>query len=153
MISYQEIKGNKIGIVIEEDAITRLLFNKTSDHYIEKETKWHRLAFKELREYFNGERKVFTVPLNPAGTKFQKQVWNALLEIPYGQTASYQDIAVLINNQKAVRAVGNANGKNPIPIIIPCHRVIQKDGSLGGYTGGVDIKKTLLDLERDNSDD
>lgn len=101
-------------------------------------------------EYFNGQRKSFDLPLNPKGTEFQKKVWNALLNIPYGSTCSYKDIAVNIGNEKACRAVGGANNKNPIFIIIPCHRVIGKNGSLVGYGGGLDIKLKLLELEQNN---
>lgn len=100
-----------------------------------------------LREYFNGALKVFDLPLDVIGTPFQKQVWQALTEIPYGKTVTYKDIAVKINRPKAVRAVGMANNKNKIPIIIPCHRVIGSNGSLVGYGGGLHIKKKLLSLE------
>lgn len=105
-------------------------------------------AISELLRYFQGERVQFTVPLDlSSGTLFQQQVWQALQQIPYGQTISYKTLAMMINNPKAVRAVGGANGKNPLPIIIPCHRVIQADGNLGGYSGGVAIKRELLALE------
>jgi len=102
---------------------------------------------KELEEYFEGKRKDFDVPLAPSGTAFQKQVWNELLKIGYGNTTSYIAIAKKMNNPGAVRAVGLANGKNPIGVIIPCHRVIGEDGSLTGYAGGLWRKKWLLDLE------
>ena len=104
-------------------------------------------AERELKEYFSGKRKKFSVPLNAQGTAFQKSVWNQLSKIPYGETVSYRDIAIKIKNKKAVRAVGTANGKNPFCIIIPCHRVIAADGSLGGYSGGIQFKKKLLALE------
>lgn len=105
-------------------------------------------AITELLRYFQGEEVQFTIPLDLSdGTAFQQQVWQALQQIPYGQTISYKTLAMMINNPKAVRAVGGANGKNPLPIIIPCHRVIQADGSLGGYSGGVAIKRELLALE------
>lgn len=99
---------------------------------------------KQLDEYFFGTRKSFTVPLAPHGTPFQKQVWNELLLIPFGKTASYLDIARAMKNEKSVRAVGAANGANPIAIIIPCHRVIGADGSLTGYAGGIERKEWLL---------
>ena len=102
---------------------------------------------KQLEEYFAGERKTFDVPLDLWGTPFQQEVWKALLQIPYGETRSYQDIAQSVGNPKAVRAVGGANGRNPVPVIVPCHRVIRSDGNLGGYGGGLDIKRDLLDLE------
>jgi methylated-DNA-[protein]-cysteine S-methyltransferase len=94
------------------------------------------LAAKELEEYFQGKRKSFKVPFDIIGTPFQKKVWNALSTIPYGKTVSYKDIAEKIKNKKAFRAVGTANGKNPLCIIVPCHRVIAADGTLGGYSGG-----------------
>lgn len=103
---------------------------------------------QELDEYFLGKRKTFTVPLKTGGTPFQKQVWDALLTIPYGETRSYEDIAIQIGNPKACRAIGMANNRNPIGLIIPCHRVIGKDGSLVGYGGGLDKKIALLDLEK-----
>ncbi len=102
---------------------------------------------KQLEEYFDSKRKVFSVPLFFEGTEFQKSVWKELCEIPYGKVVSYKDIAKNIRNSKAVRAVGSANGKNNIAIIVPCHRVISSDGSIGGYAGGVDIKRALLKLE------
>lgn len=105
------------------------------------------MAANELKEYLAGERQVFTVPLNPSGTEFQKQVWDALLKIPYGQTKTYKEIAYEINNKNACRAVGMANNKNPIIIFIPCHRVIGSDNSLTGYGAGIELKKKLLQLE------
>ncbi len=104
-------------------------------------------AFQQLNEYFAGKRTHFDLPLHYNGTAFQKQVWNALQEIPYGETRSYEDIAVRIGNPKAVRAVGQANGKNPVMIIIPCHRVIHKNGDITGFACGTDVKKYLLALE------
>lgn len=101
----------------------------------------------QLIEYFNKERVAFSFPFDIHGTPFQQMVWNALCEIPYGQTMSYSDIANKIQNPKAVRAVGVAIGRNPLSIVIPCHRVIGKDGSLTGYSGGLDVKRKLLDLE------
>jgi len=117
----------------------------------EPEIKILKSAVKELEEYFRGERKSFSVPLDTEGTSFQKRVWNALLQIPYGKTCSYQDIALKIKNTKAMRAVGNANGKNPLCIIVPCHRVIASNGALGGYSGGIEVKKKLLALEQKES--
>lgn len=103
---------------------------------------------KELDEYFEGKREVFEIPLQLLGTPFQQKVWNILQAIPYGNTISYQEQAVLINNEKAVRAVANANAANLIAIIIPCHRVIGKNGKLTGYAGGIDKKEFLLNLEK-----
>lgn len=105
-------------------------------------------AQRQLDEYFCGKRKKFDLPLRPNGTKFQLADWMALREIPYGETASYGDIARAIGKPKAFRAVGMANHNNPISIIVPCHRVIGSDGKLTGYGGGLEIKRYLLDLEQ-----
>jgi methylated-DNA-[protein]-cysteine S-methyltransferase len=104
-------------------------------------------AIRQLRAYFQGELKNFDLPLSPEGTEFQLRVWKNLCEIPYGETISYGQLAQRIGNPKASRAVGLANGSNPIPIIIPCHRVIGSNGSLTGYGGGLSNKKMLLALE------
>ena len=104
---------------------------------------------RQLEEYFRGVRREFDIPLDPVGTPFQKQVWEALRTIPYGGTITYGDQAALIGRPSAVRAVANANGRNKISIILPCHRVIGADGSLTGYGGGMERKKKLLALERD----
>lgn len=109
-------------------------------------------AITEYNEYFNGTRKQFDVPTDPRGTDFQQQVWKMLQSIAFGETRSYQDLAIAIDNPKAVRAVGLANGKNPISIIIPCHRVIGKNGKLTGYAGGIDNKRQLLIHESQHSD-
>jgi methylated-DNA-[protein]-cysteine S-methyltransferase len=102
---------------------------------------------RQLGEYFGGQRRTFDLPLAPQGTDFQRRVWKALLEIPFGTTAAYSDIAAAIGAPAAVRAVGAANGQNPISIVIPCHRIIGKDGSLTGYGGGLPVKQFLLQLE------
>lgn len=104
-------------------------------------------AKDELEEYLIGERKKFTVPLDIIGSAFQKKVWSELSAIPYGETRSYKDIALKLHDRNASRAVGTANGKNPLSLIVPCHRVISSDGSLGGYAGGLEIKIKLLKLE------
>ena len=104
-------------------------------------------TLKELSEYFKGERKSFSIPYLLKGTTFQEDVWNALSKITYGKTQSYKDIALKVKRPKAFRAVGSANGKNKIPIIIPCHRVINASGELGGYAYGLDLKRKLLILE------
>lgn len=101
----------------------------------------------QLDAYFNKKRSVFDLPLQPSGTVFQEKVWKELLKIPFGKTISYLELSKRLEDAKAIRAVGRANGKNPIPIIIPCHRVIGSDGSLTGYAGGLQIKKHLLELE------
>lgn len=103
---------------------------------------------RQLNEYLDGKRKTFDVPLELEGTEFQKRVWARLSAIPYGQTRSYKDIAVELKDSHACRAVGTANGRNPISLIIPCHRVISSDGTLGGYAGGLEIKQRLLSLEQ-----
>ncbi|WLD94007.1 methylated-DNA--[protein]-cysteine S-methyltransferase [Alkalihalobacillus sp. AL-G] len=105
----------------------------------------------QLEEYFARQRTVFDIPLDLFGTRFQKQVWDGLMHIPYGETYSYKDIATLIGSPKAVRAIGSANNKNPMPIIIPCHRVIGSNGCLVGYGGGLDKKEVLLNLEQQPS--
>ena len=117
---------------------------------IEKETPLLRVAKQQLSEYFAGQRTVFDLPIKTAGTAFQQQVWQALKAIPYGETRSYKEIAAAIDNPKAVRAVGGANNKNPISIVIPCHRVIGSSGQLVGYGGGLDAKVFLLALESQN---
>lgn len=104
-------------------------------------------AISEYKEYFEGKRKQFDVVTDAQGTDFQKQVWKMLQTIPFGETWSYQDLAIAINNPKAVRAVGLANSKNPVSIIVPCHRVIGKNGKLTGYAGGIDNKRQLLEHE------
>ncbi len=105
---------------------------------------------RELNEYFDGYRQNFSLPRDLRGTDFQLKCWRALLDIPYGQTCSYRDIAQAIGHPNAFRAVGMANNRNPIAIVVPCHRVIASDGSLCGYGGGLDIKRKLLDLEQAN---
>ena len=107
-------------------------------------------AIVQLTEYFEGRRREFDLPINPKGTEFQRKVWKALAGIPYGETRTYGEIATQIGNRKAARAVGNANNKNPILLLIPCHRVIGADGSLTGFGCGLNIKEYLLNLEKEN---
>ncbi len=107
-------------------------------------------AVSQMDEYFAGKRRKFELKIKFSGTEFQKKVWQALREIPYGETRSYEDIAIAAGDKKAVRAVGQANKRNPIMIIAPCHRVINKNGSLGGFAGGLDAKRYLLELEREH---
>jgi len=102
---------------------------------------------RQLGEYFTGKRRTFDLPLAPRGTPFQQSVWRALEQIPFGETRSYRDIAVAVGRPAAVRAVGSANGRNPLPVVVPCHRVVGSDGSLTGYAGGLEIKRRLLNLE------
>ncbi|MEZ9596367.1 methylated-DNA--[protein]-cysteine S-methyltransferase [Shewanella sp. 10N.261.52.F9] len=122
--------------------------DSVSESELEQRASAHLLQAKqELIEYFGGTRSHFDVALAPKGTEFQQQVWQALTEIDYGQSCSYADIANKVNRPKAVRAVGTANGANPIAIIVPCHRVIGKNGTLTGYAYGLDLKQKLLSLE------
>ncbi len=107
-------------------------------------------AYEQLTEYFDGKRKNFDLPYKLNGTEFQKKVWSALCDIPYGQTRSYKDIAIAVGNEKASRAVGMANNKNPITVIVPCHRVIGASGKLVGYAGGLSMKEFLLEMEELN---
>ncbi|PZR23210.1 MAG: cysteine methyltransferase [Flavobacterium psychrophilum] len=104
-------------------------------------------AAQQLTEYFDGKRNTFDFLLNPQGTDFQKKVWKALLEIPFGKTTSYQELSIKLGDVKAIRAVASANGKNPLWVVVPCHRVIGSDGSLTGYAGGLWRKKWLLEHE------
>ncbi|MBR6388939.1 MAG: methylated-DNA--[Opitutales bacterium] len=104
-------------------------------------------AFRQIEQYLCGRLQKFTVPIKPEGTEFQKRVWQNLLKIPYGKTATYKEIAIRSGNSRAVRAVGMANNRNPIAIIIPCHRVVSSGGRLGGYAGGAQIKVALLKIE------
>lgn len=137
-------------IVLTENgtAITRLIFGGVLPKGVNgMETPLLKKAAQELGEYFAGTRQRFDLPLSLQGTAFQQKVWKALQEIPYGAVCSYKDIARAIGNEKACRAVGGANNKNPIAIIIPCHRVIGARGDLVGFGGGLEIKKQLLALE------
>lgn len=106
---------------------------------------------QQLKEYFEGLRRSFTIPLSPEGTPFQQRVWEQLLRIPYGETRSYGQVALMVGSPKAVRAVGMANHRNPISILIPCHRVIGAKGALTGYGGGLEKKQWLLELEQQNT--
>lgn len=124
---------------------------KGADASWERYDEPFRRVKKQLGEYFAGTRKTFELELDPPGTEFQRSVLAALQEIPYGETRSYMDIAERIGNPKAVRAVGGANGNNPIAVIIPCHRVIGKNGSLTGFGGGLEVKRQLLRLETERS--
>ncbi|WP_195940053.1 methylated-DNA--[protein]-cysteine S-methyltransferase [Romboutsia sp. 1001713B170131_170501_G6] len=151
-IFYYETKLGKIGIAEDGKGITDLyLAEKLSleDMNIE-ETPLIKETAKQLQEYLLGHRIEFDVPLSLKGTEFQKRVWNELKDVPYGKTYSYKELAQKIGKPTAARAVGMANNKNPILIIIPCHRVIGADGSLVGYAAGLDIKKQLLDMEKNN---
>jgi methylated-DNA-[protein]-cysteine S-methyltransferase len=128
-------------------AITRISFTNKKVVSIGTKNSELERAEKQLNEYFSGKRKSFDLSLSLDGTEFQKKVWNALMQIPYGETRSYKEVAEMIGSPKAHRAVGAAVKNNPIPIIIPCHRVIRSNGDIGEYSGGFDIKRKLLQLE------
>lgn len=146
--AYYKIKQFNIKISYNEKAITNVDFVKNLDEITNSITsKLSDEAYKQLSEYFDKKRQKFDLPLELNGTNFQKQVWHELSKIPYAKTRSYKEIAKLIGNPKASRAVGNANNKNKIAIIIPCHRVIGSSGKLVGYASGLEIKKALLELE------
>jgi methylated-DNA-[protein]-cysteine S-methyltransferase len=140
----------KLGIAEEDGSVCRIFFEaeKIPGDYVKHETPLIKKAASQLGEYFNGKRKTFELPLALHGTEFQNKIWKALQKIRYGETCSYGGLAAKTGNPKASRAVGMANNRNPIPIIIPCHRVIGKDGSLTGYAGGLELKRKLLDLEK-----
>ncbi len=130
----------------DEEGLQKVFFDENSYSTIEVEPCLQE-AVEQIAAYFDGKRTQFSLTLNPDGTTFQKRVWQQLLEIPHGKTRSYQEIANQLGDPKVIRAAATANGKNPIAIIIPCHRVIGSDGSLTGYAGGLHRKKWLLDHE------
>jgi methylated-DNA-[protein]-cysteine S-methyltransferase len=123
------------------------VINKADVTKLNPDDPYMHNIFNELKEYFSRERKKFSVPLDIRGTDFQKKVWKELQKIPFGKTVSYKFIAEKIGNLKAIRAVGRANGTNPVPVVIPCHRVIESNGKIGGYSCGIEIKEKLLELE------
>lgn len=140
-VGILEIKGNGEGVV-------SVLFKDEENAFIsEKIPKDLKEIVLQLQEYFEGKRKDFSIKLSPEGTDFQKKVWKQLEKIPFGKTTSYQQMANQLGDPKVIRAAASANGKNPISIIIPCHRVIGSDGSLTGYAGGLHRKKWLLEHE------
>ena len=143
---YESPIGN-LTLIVNDTHLLKICFNESGLNTMVKETELIKKTKRELDEYFAGKRTVFTIPLDPRGTEFQKQVWSELLNIPYGQTISYKELAEKVKNAKYSRAVGMSNNKNPIPIIIPCHRVIGSQGKLVGYRGGLNIKEKLINLE------
>jgi len=144
--AYYKSPIGKIRIRANESYITEVLF--TDDFYKMDLIPHHvQNCINQLDEYFIGKRQKFTIEINPSGTEFQGRVWNELTRIPYGKTISYIELAKKLGDDKAIRAVGTANGQNPIAIIIPCHRVIGKNGSLTGYAGGLLKKQWLLEHE------
>lgn len=147
--------GN-IHLIADDDSLLVLAFDATAKEYLQtfrlqpqnqNENAVIRLTKQELAEYFSKKRKTFTVPLRVVGTDFQMKVWDSLKKIPFGTRKSYIDQACDLKMKSAVRAVASANGRNPICIFIPCHRILRTDGSLGGYSGGLEIKSKLLQLE------
>lgn len=152
---YTEIESpvGRLLIAADEAGLHHILFDSERRPAIPRSGWRHDPAslepvVEQLEAYFAGERRHFDLELAPRGTEFQLRVWTALTEIPYGETASYRDIAERLGDPAAVRAVGAANGRNPLPIVVPCHRVIGSDGSLVGYGGGLDVKRRLLALEQ-----
>ena len=141
-----------LGIAEKGGAISNVFYDtkKVPEGYEKRESPLIKIAAYQLEEYFEGRRKVFDLPLSFHGTKFKVTVWKAVKTIPYGNTCSYGEIAAMIDNPKASRAVGRANNLNQISIIVPCHRIIGHDGSLVGYAGGLEIKRKLLELEKSN---
>jgi methylated-DNA-[protein]-cysteine S-methyltransferase len=147
---FYEYPIGRLGIAEEDGAIPYVFFpgTKTLPDYGTAETPLIKRAAGQLGEYFAGKRKEFDLPLALKGTDFQVAVWKAMQDIPCGKTRSYRDIATLIGRPKACRAVGMASNRNPIVIIVPCHRVLGQDGSLTGYGGGLPVKQYLLELEK-----
>lgn len=141
-----------IFIEYEEDTLIRIQCTPSGHELSEKEwqerSDFSDCVMEQITEYLNGKRKQFDIKYHLQGTPFQKKVWNALLEIPYGETRTYKQIAEAIGNPDAARAVGMANNKNPLLLLVPCHRVIGTDGGLTGYAGGLPMKQYLIELER-----
>ena len=131
----------------EEETLRAWAAGRLPEAFLVRRREANSQVLEQLQEYFRGERREFTLPLRLMGTEFQRQVWCQLCQIPYGETRSYGELAVMAGNPKASRAVGMANNRNPVAIVVPCHRVIGKDGSLTGYGGGLDLKEKLLQLE------
>ena len=145
-IDYLNTPIGVIKIQASAEGITRVDYSDSENNTAHSSELTHRCK-QQLKEYFSGTRRVFDLPLDQRGTDFQKAVWDCLIKIPFGEGASYLDIANMLDNPKAVRAVGAANGKNPISIIVPCHRVIGSNGGLTGYAGGLERKSWLLKHE------
>ncbi len=146
-INYYKFPIGIIELIVSDTCVISLNYVNTEKNPTNKNKILEDLIF-QLDEYFQGKRKDFNIVYELQGTKFQKEVWNSLKKIPYGKTCSYEDVAIDIGNEKASRAVGNANNKNPLSIIIPCHRVIGKNKTLTGYAGGLHIKEWLLEHEK-----
>lgn len=153
ILKYVNVYKTKIGnitIINDGEYLTNITLNDNEipSNSLKTENEIAKKTIKQIKEYLDGKRKEFSIPIKLNGTEFQKKVWQALQFIPYGETRSYEDIAKIINSPKACRSVGTANSRNPIAIIIPCHRVITKSGGLGGYAYGLEIKQKLLNIEK-----
>jgi methylated-DNA-[protein]-cysteine S-methyltransferase len=157
-LSYKKINSpvGKLKLVASEEGLAAILWQNDRPERVPLgemvEEPEHKVLVKterQLTEYFAGERREFDLPLDMRGTPFQKEVWDALLGIPFGETKSYGDLAKQLGNPGAGRAVGAANGRNPISIVVPCHRVIGSSGKLTGFAGGLDVKARLLEMERE----
>ena len=154
LFATELINGIHFDIVVSDKGVREILINKKPDSdiltkvtQVNPEDPSMNNVFNQLKEYFRRNRREFDLELEIIGTDFQKRVWNELNRIPYGETISYGELAIRLGDKNLMRAVAAANGTNPIPIVIPCHRVIGSDGSLTGYGGGLDVKKKLLELE------
>lgn len=149
-VFFYDTKVGKLAIMDNGSEITNIEIAEEENicNYNVCETELIKNASKQLFEYFDGKRREFDLPLNPKGTEFQNKVWKELCEIPFGEIRSYKQVAENIGNPNGSRAVGGANNKNPIMIVIPCHRVVGSNGSLVGYAGGLHIKEALLSIER-----
>ncbi|HON48652.1 MAG TPA: methylated-DNA--[protein]-cysteine S-methyltransferase [Kiritimatiellia bacterium] len=152
MLAYRKTRVGWIGVEVKDGAVTQVFFAEAEEEDSAPAAAAEKVlleeAFCQLEAYLDGKLKVFALPLAPAGTPFQRRVWAVLETIPYGETWSYQRVATAAGNPQATRAVGMANNRNPIAIVIPCHRVIGKDGTLVGYGGGLSRKAWLLELEK-----
>ena len=150
-MKYAAVIESPIGaltLVEEDGAMVEVRFGDDVSGAQLQQTPLLLLTASQLAAYFRGERTAFTVPLRPQGTAFQLACWDALCRIPYGETITYGQQAAMVGRPKACRAVGMANHRNPLPVLIPCHRVVGANGALGGYAGGIDIKERLLHIER-----
>lgn len=151
---FEETAIGYVGVAVDGDHIIKLSLPHEPLEItgaVNRQTPLLRQVFRQLQEYLARQRKVFELPIAPAGTDFMRAVWDELVAIPYGETRTYAEIAAAVGAPRACRAVGQANHRNPIPIIIPCHRVIGSGGSLVGYGGGLELKRRLLALERWNA--
>jgi len=150
-ITYFESPLGWLKIITTSQELLSISFEETSDDSSNQIPEIHRQTIQQLKEYFDGNRKEFDLKLAPAGTDFQKKIWSLVQKVSFGETTSYLNIAITSGSEKNTRAVGLANGRNPIPIIIPCHRIVGSNGKLTGYAGGLDRKRWLLLHEQQHS--